>query len=158
RRIRVRVPAAAPPGVHTLTVKAGSFPDGSESSARVTIEKTGTAATPGEGPPDVWAVAWEGAEPAAAEAAAGEPAVRTTVSPNPFRDRTAVRFTLPEAADVRVEVLDALGRRVALLADGRLDAGPQALTWEAGAAPAGVYLIPLTAGTTVRSQRGTRLR
>ena len=71
--------------------------------------------------------------------------------PNPATG--AVTVALPgftagdRAGAARVEVLDVLGRRVALLHDG--PAVPEVLRWEAQV-PAGVYLIRLT-GETVRA-------
>src|SRR5690606_10789747 len=70
----------------------------------------------------------------------------------PLRPRAST-----EAADVRVEVLALLGRDAALRADGCADAGLHAVAWAAAGAPAGVYLVRLTAGTAVQTQRVTRL-
>lgn len=71
--------------------------------------------------------------------------------PNPFAATTALRFALPQPAHVRFEVLDAQGRRVALLADHRHEAGEHALAWDgrtsAGTkARPGVYFYRLEAG------------
>jgi hypothetical protein len=43
--------------------------------------------------------------------------------PNPFRTSTEIRFGLPQAAEVSLEVYDLLGRRVAVLASERMQAG-----------------------------------
>ena len=51
-------------------------------------------------------------------------------APNPFRDRTTLRYALPEAQEVTVAVFDLLGRRVQTLADGRQEAGTHRVTWE----------------------------
>ena len=155
RRVQVRVPAAAPAGVSTLVVKVGSFPDGSASSARFTLTKAPAAPRATESAEAAWAVTWD--QPSAPEhmadgpapsAAAAAPEV-LTVAPNPVTEQAVVRFALPEAGPARVEVLDALGRRVALLADGERAAESHAVTWDATALPAGVYLVRLT------TERGT---
>jgi hypothetical protein len=67
--------------------------------------------------------------------------------PNPFHTRTTLAYTLPEAADVRLEVYDLLGRRVAVLVDDRLLAGryEAAFQAESGLA-AGAYVGRLRAG------------
>lgn len=51
-------------------------------------------------------------------------------APNPFRNQTTLKYTLPEAQDVTVAVFDLLGRRVRTLADGRQEAGPHRVNWE----------------------------
>lgn len=63
--------------------------------------------------------------------------------PNPARGAARVRFTLPAATDATVAVFDVLGRRVAVLAEGRLAAGGHEAVWATGAA-AGVYVVRLT--------------
>ncbi len=79
--------------------------------------------------------------------------------PNPFRDRTLIAFTLDAPRPVTLRVFDALGRAVALLADGSvLAAGPHRVDWDASAQSSGVYLVRLEAGGEVRTQTLTLLR
>ncbi|MDT7857687.1 M43 family zinc metalloprotease [Rubrivirga sp. S365] len=63
--------------------------------------------------------------------------------PNPGRGRITVPLAFPDDADgVTVEVYDALGRRVAVLAEGAaFAAGFRDLVWDAAGAPSGVYLV-----------------
>lgn len=49
--------------------------------------------------------------------------------PNPFNPETSLSFTLPQPASVQVAVYDALGRRLAVLADRRFTAGGHSLRW-----------------------------
>ncbi len=64
--------------------------------------------------------------------------------PNPF-DRTAtLPVALPEAAEVRVAVYDVLGREVAVVADGRMEAGRHALVLDGSRLASGVYLVRAT--------------
>ncbi len=72
--------------------------------------------------------------------------------PNPFRASTAIRFALPVASQVRLEIFDLQGRRVALLANGSFVAGYQTLKWDhrdgrGNQARPGIYLYRLQAGT-----------
>ncbi len=66
----------------------------------------------------------------------------TAPVPNPFQGRAEMTLRVAEAQHVRVDVFDVLGRRVATLHDGRLDAGRthpielQATNWASG-----VYVI-----------------
>ena len=78
--------------------------------------------------------------------------------PNPARSQSEVRYTLAEAADVRVELYDALGRRVATLADGPQAAGPQRAAVEAGTLPAGLYVYRVFAGASTLSGTLTVIR
>lgn len=70
--------------------------------------------------------------------------------PNPVRDETTIRFDLPKAERVRLEVFDAQGRRVARLADGWFAAGFHSIDWnrrgEGGVLQPGVYLYRVHAG------------
>lgn len=78
--------------------------------------------------------------------------------PNPFNPYTTLRFTLTKAGDVRLEVFDVLGRRVALLADGPHTAGPHAVRFDAPGLPTGTYLYRLQAGAEVITQRITLVK
>jgi glycosidase len=86
---------------------------------------------------------------------AAPPQRRTAVDfppprPNPFNPRTELSFTLAQEAFVRLEIFDAAGRRVALLADGRSAAGEHQFLWEGNdlsgrPVASGVYHARLTA-------------
>ena len=78
--------------------------------------------------------------------------------PNPFASATTLRYSLPRAADVRLEVFDALGRRIATLAAGEQAAGTHEVTWEARDLASGVYIARLVAADAVETQRLTLLR
>lgn len=78
--------------------------------------------------------------------------------PNPFGGGTTIHFDVPRAGQVRVEVFDAQGRRVAMLADGRFAPGTHALRWDgtdAGGARVlpGVYLYRMAADGFRAQQR-----
>ena len=80
-------------------------------------------------------------------------ALSATAYPNPFASTATVRVTLPEAAHVRVTVYDVLGREVATLLDGALDAGTHAAVLESGTLPSGTYVYRVVAGTAVTTGR-----
>lgn len=63
----------------------------------------------------------------------------TEISPNPFRGRTELLIALSQSGDVRVEVFDANGRRVATPFAGRLEAGEHRVTFDAAAVASGIY-------------------
>ncbi|HLA63931.1 MAG TPA: FG-GAP-like repeat-containing protein, partial [Rhodothermales bacterium] len=62
--------------------------------------------------------------------------------PNPSNGADlAVPFTAGAAADVTIEVFDALGRRVAVVAEGRYAPGPHTVSLATSTLPAGVYVV-----------------
>ncbi len=78
--------------------------------------------------------------------------------PNPFNPTTTIRFTLPEAAAVRLEVFDILGRSVTTLMDDFITAGSHLVVWNARSGngaevSSGMYIARLTA----RDARGVQL-
>jgi probable HAF family extracellular repeat protein len=84
-------------------------------------------------------------------------------SPNPMRAGTRVRFSLPEAADVRLAIYDLSGRRVRPLADRAFPAGPGEVFWDGrahdgGPVEAGVYWIRMDALGKTFSSRVAVLR
>ena len=66
--------------------------------------------------------------------------------PNPFNSSTVIRFELPVASAVRVEIFDVLGRSVALLEDGPLSAGAYTLPWSPAGLASGTYICRFRAG------------
>jgi subtilisin family serine protease len=84
--------------------------------------------------------------------------VRLTTAPNPFRQRTTIRYALPETASVRLEVYDVLGRRVATLVDGRREPGRHRTQFSAQRLSSGVYFGRLKVGETVMTRKLTVVR
>ncbi|TKJ43910.1 hypothetical protein CEE36_01990 [candidate division TA06 bacterium B3_TA06] len=56
-----------------------------------------------------------------------------------------LRYSLPHASDINIAVFDAMGRRIETLKQGHTPAGSGEITWNASAAPAGVYFVRLSA-------------
>ena len=76
---------------------------------------------------------------------------RLDAYPNPFHPVVTLRFNLPESARTRLEIFDLQGRRVALLAEGTLDAGEHEILWrglddKGRRVATGVYLAQVQAG------------
>jgi hypothetical protein len=78
--------------------------------------------------------------------------------PNPFNPATTIEFTLPGRSHVRLDILNALGQRVATILDGTLPGGSHSVVWDGRtdvgvAAASGVYFYRLAAGdfTAARS-------
>jgi sugar lactone lactonase YvrE len=73
--------------------------------------------------------------------------------PNPFNPSTEIRFALPEAGPVLLEVYDALGRGVATLVDGPMPAGTHSVQFDASGRSSGVYYYRLRAGGETQMRR-----
>lgn len=83
--------------------------------------------------------------------------------PNPFNPSTSLHFDLPRAASIRLEVFDAAGRRIAVLADGGWPAGRHEVAWngrdsQGREMPSGVYLSRFEANGQVAHGRMTLVR
>ena len=59
--------------------------------------------------------------------------------PNPFNPETTLRFELPHAAEVKLEIFDAIGQKVRTLVSGALQAGTHSAIWH-GRSDAGVQV------------------
>ena len=78
----------------------------------------------------------------------------TGIAPSPAHDRIRITFTLAGASDTRVEVIDLLGRRVAVPLVGRmLGSGVHYLDCTLGDQPTGIYYIVLTSGGSTITRR-----
>ena len=81
-----------------------------------------------------------------ADAGPAAGALALTAGPNPVRAATTLRFALPAASDVRLAVVDALGRTVRRLDLGARPAGADDAVLSAGGLAPGVYTVRLDAG------------
>ncbi len=147
------VPATVPPGTYTYRLRIGRFPSLVVDEEVFVVTVTGEARASGV---EAWSLSgvtpWE-----VAPAATGVPleAALLAVYPNPFARQTTLALDLAEAQTLRVEVLDVLGRRVALAHDGPLAAGAHRVVIEAAGLPAGVYLVRASGETLHFAQRVT---
>jgi len=90
-------------------------------------------------------------------------AVALRAFPNPFNPSTRLDFVLPTAGPARLAVYDVTGRRLALLHEGRLPAGPAVFEWdgrdgEGSAMASGVYLARLELAGLTRQVKLVLLR
>lgn len=72
--------------------------------------------------------------------------------PNPFNPSTSIRFTLPVAGEVKLQVFDVNGRLVSTLINGTMKAGSHTTTFHSGALSSGTYVYRLDtpAGSVTR--------
>lgn len=76
--------------------------------------------------------------------------------PNPFNPETTLRFALPKAAEVRLDIYNVKGQLVKTLAEGQMEAGNRQLVWNGKDANgmevgSGIYLCRLVSGNLSRS-------
>ena len=78
--------------------------------------------------------------------------------PNPFNPSTTIRYDLPEAAEVRLTIFDALGRPIENVGTRYLVPGTYTVAWNASRFPSGVYFVRMEAGAFARYQTVTLLK
>ncbi|HEY2955254.1 MAG TPA: M43 family zinc metalloprotease [Candidatus Eisenbacteria bacterium] len=63
--------------------------------------------------------------------------------PNPFREETVLRFSLPRSAHVRLRIYDVSGQQVANVVDAMMPAGDHSAPMRGGDLPTGLYFASL---------------
>jgi hypothetical protein len=72
--------------------------------------------------------------------------------PNPFNGISNLEYRIPEFAQVKLQVLDLLGREVAVPVNEPRSAGTYVVRFDAGRLASGVYLYRLTAGSFTQTK------
>lgn len=73
--------------------------------------------------------------------------------PNPFNPTTNISFSIPEAHDVRLDVYNLLGQRVATLINTQMSAGTHIVPFDATSLASGMYIYRLQAGSFVEQRQ-----
>lgn len=73
--------------------------------------------------------------------------------PNPFNPSTTVTFDVPAAGHVSLTVFDILGKEVATLVNGRLDAGSYSAVFTAPSLTSGLYFYRMTSGGFTQTRK-----
>jgi hypothetical protein len=79
--------------------------------------------------------------------------------PNPARRQATVRYALPKSleGEVKMQLFDVLGRQVRAMRPSA-DAGRHEIQLDVSTLPSGLYVLRLTAGSAVKTQRMTVVR
>ncbi|MFH1861620.1 MAG: T9SS type A sorting domain-containing protein, partial [bacterium] len=145
RTLTQTIPAGAPAGQYLYRVRVGDHPVAVWDQGSFPFTKLGT----GSGG-QYACTGWELVS-AESESSTPIPSVYSLYPPypNPFNSTTTIRFDLPVAAQVQLEVFDVNGRNV-LSGSGTTptmyDAGTHEIHFDGSALPSGLYVFRLTAG------------
>ncbi|MFZ5432977.1 MAG: T9SS type A sorting domain-containing protein [Calditrichota bacterium] len=66
--------------------------------------------------------------------------------PNPFNPSTTIRFGVPVASEISIDIYDILGRHVASLLNTMVPPGVHTLIWDCSSCPSGMYVVRMQAG------------
>ncbi|MEZ5359993.1 MAG: PKD domain-containing protein [Candidatus Zixiibacteriota bacterium] len=78
--------------------------------------------------------------------------------PNPFNPVTTIKFSVPAATDVSIDVFNILGQRVATVAEGFYEPGEYKVTWDGAAQASGVYFYRIQAGQFTETKKMVLLK
>ncbi len=73
--------------------------------------------------------------------------------PNPFNPETSIRFSLPEASNVKIKVYDIIGKEVATILNQKLSKGIHEVTFDASKLNSGVYVYRISANNFTASKK-----
>ena len=78
--------------------------------------------------------------------------------PNPFNPATLIGYELPEAGEIRLEVYDITGKRVAVLFEGYRSPGNYSVPFDAGELASGIYICRLAAKDQILALKMTVMK
>jgi photosystem II stability/assembly factor-like uncharacterized protein len=78
--------------------------------------------------------------------------------PNPFNPSTTIAYDLPKAGHISLRVFDLLGREVAVLKDGFVEAGTHRVTFDGSGLASGIYFARLDAEGSSQTKKLVLMR
>jgi Subtilase family/Secretion system C-terminal sorting domain len=144
----VQVPASAPGGTYEFIGNVGTYPNNILISDSFEMVKFGGAAD-NQVLSEFELESWEGTGFGEIATDETEIVTRSVPSdfqlgeayPNPFNPTTSISVSLPESAELTVQVYNLSGRLVATLSEGHMDAGSHSLTFDGSNLASGVYFV-----------------
>ncbi|MGH1362896.1 MAG: T9SS type A sorting domain-containing protein [Calditrichia bacterium] len=78
--------------------------------------------------------------------------------PNPFNPETTIKFQIPSAQKVTLQIFNVLGQRVTILVDNKLSAGSYQMRWDGrsqsgNSVSSGVYFYRIEAGDFIKTRK-----
>jgi hypothetical protein len=73
--------------------------------------------------------------------------------PNPFNPSTTIRYSIPRATLVSIDIFDLLGRKVGNLVSGTMQPGTHSVEWNCPNCSAGMYFVTMSAGEHTLSRK-----
>ncbi|MCX6639912.1 MAG: C25 family cysteine peptidase [bacterium] len=148
RTLTQSVPGNSPPGQYYFYANAGFYPDTVIVSDGFSFTKS-SALIMGLGA-DNWNVTgWDDPDQQSVPVQFAFKGCK----PNPFNPTTEVLFDLPQISRVEIRIYDVMGRQVAILQDGMMQAGSHTIRWDARAAASGVYFLSFQSGDFKTTQK-----
>ncbi len=158
RYLTQNIPPGAPQGGYHYNAYVGVYPDSMYSKASFSFSKTGSTYGSDRTSNFDWIISCS--DPETHTALVSITPFLHPSNPNPFNSSTSIRFTLPTASWVKLEIFDLNGRRIhsrgheaVLLVNCWLDAGLHDITFNARDLPSGMYFARLKAGQFVSTQK-----
>ncbi len=78
--------------------------------------------------------------------------------PNPFNPTTQINYAVPQQSEVKIEVYNVIGRRVAVLVDREMAPGNYTVNFDASSLSSGMYFYRLQAGSTLLTKKMTLIK
>jgi hypothetical protein len=78
--------------------------------------------------------------------------------PNPFNPSTMIKFLIAKANQVKLEIYNIAGQKIATLVDQKMNAGSHEVEWNASNVASGVYFYKLHYGTNIETKKMVLIR
>ncbi|MFH0733603.1 MAG: T9SS type A sorting domain-containing protein [bacterium] len=73
--------------------------------------------------------------------------------PNPFNPTTTIKFAIPTTSNVKLTIYNTIGKEIAALVNGSMEAGNHSVNWNAGDNSSGMYFFKLEAGNFTATKK-----